>query len=1258
MAQSYEFVAYRNQELFSDNYLKNRLPDSELWAAEGLRECRQQIAKLYEREKPLLPSYNEPQLEDHVVRPVLSLLGHCYEVQEKLIDQPDYAFFAGETACQAAHRKPEGKFWEDAIGLADAKAWDVNLDAKGKDSPFGQIKRYLFEYGIDWGILTNGRLWRLYHREKSRLKPVFYELNLPRLLEEGSEEDFKYFFLFFRRQAFYDPPRPLFLDVVSEESTRYAEQLQDDLKRQVYQALRYACQGFLSYKPNGLTAADFNEIHDNALVLLYRLLFILYAEARGLLPMDNAQYRERYSLDAIKRQATGQLAASMANHWPNVKNLCGAIDQGDEELGIPEYNGGLFDPQKHQFLEQKQLPDKYLAQVLDALACTAEGKFLDYSDLEVRHLGSIYEGLLEYKLAQATEPMVAVRRKGKELWLSQAQAKGSSVLDRCQPGELYLVTDRGERKATGSYYTPQYIVEYIVDNTVGPLVEECESTDDILQLNILDPAMGSGHFLVEATDYLARAIAEKQGENWDELTEEERTPFKRQVVERCIYGVDLNPLAVELAKLSLWLHTAARGKALNFLDHHLRCGNSLIGAKIEDLAAPPQIRQKRKKEEEAGQVAVFDYDQFTRHANRMVQDFAFLQEKPSETRLDVQQKSNILDELDKAHRRPYREIADLWCSRYFGNDYDGLRYNQVMGYLQRDPDGDVSELSPEARQVLDHSRRIAGQRHFFHWEIEFPEVFFDKFGRPQANPGFDGVIGNPPYGADFDAPDQSFVKTCYKYFGSGDSAAAFLEVILRLGHRGGAGGMIVPKSIAFYQNWNDITRAILTHLQLEGICDTGLAFESVNYETIILTGCIKEPNPSYPVPIQIAEPLKLVRPSKELRPAGTCWQGLMQREGVIVFHGMSPDEQSLIQKLADCCTRLEEIVAEIYRGLYIPDTEKTSLKPGHWLWVNKVPDVGRYEIQRIVEIQLPDKYKAKAERVCVRRLFFKVLRGKRLVAYPDEGKLLTTEKLVNVRLRPGAGWDERAVVAVINSPVPSFFLQKLTFSMTTETSRVMDQYYSGRIPLPTIDFAHPTDPPEKARLLGECEAALGRGDYQRPLELATKALATHAALYGLGGKPELCDDPYWKAAIAQADKTFPGREDFVHDLLAALAQRMIDLNKQKHTEINGFLRWLETEIGTSIEELSGKTIIKGYYEQPDGYDELLSRLNKNRKHLGDLPHQRTFQERLRQEYEKSMQQLTPVIEALVKTDHLIDQIVYALYGLTEEEIAIVEESRA
>jgi type I restriction-modification system DNA methylase subunit len=272
----------------------------------------------------------------------------------------------------------------------------------------------------------------------------------------------------------------------------------------------------------------------------------------------------------------------------------------NRHLGVPRYNGGLFDPKLHPFLETCAVGDRALVDAIDLLSrrTAATGReFVDYRTLGVRHLGSIYEGLLEYQPRYAIEPTVAVRDGKGERWVAEAELtrplgsrKTPRVVDRRQAGQVYLETDRGERKATGSYYTPQYIVEYIVENTLGPLVEEAVErvkarakeargkaaraeaeqslrqssgqalVDEILDLKCLDPAMGSGHFLVEATEYLARALATDPYVETEAPVEEDLTYWKRRVVERCIYGVDKNPLAVELAKLSLWLATVAADK--------------------------------------------------------------------------------------------------------------------------------------------------------------------------------------------------------------------------------------------------------------------------------------------------------------------------------------------------------------------------------------------------------------------------------------------------------------------------------------------------------------------------------------------------------------------------------------------------------------------------------------------------------------------------------------------------------------------------
>ena len=182
------------------------------------------------------------------------------------------------------------------------------------------------------------------------------------------------------------------------------------------------------------------------------------------------------------------------------------------------------------------------------------------------------------------------------------EAGKRKILDRAEAGEIYLATDKGERKATGSYYTPDYIVKYIVKNTIEPVIEKKKQewlgtsrpfADHILSIKVLDPAMGSGHFLVEATDQLARwlvqawATARPEEADSKEIAEQDVHWARREVVRNCIYGVDLNPMAVELAKLSLWLTTVASNKPLSFLDHHLRCGNSLIGAELDRLTTLP-----------------------------------------------------------------------------------------------------------------------------------------------------------------------------------------------------------------------------------------------------------------------------------------------------------------------------------------------------------------------------------------------------------------------------------------------------------------------------------------------------------------------------------------------------------------------------------------------------------------------------------------------------------------------------------------------
>ncbi len=753
---------HRNQQLFSDYYLNAILPQRPDWQALA-GEAAPTLDAIRGIFDGYTPSNNEAQTERELVRPVLEALGHTFEVQAPLqtpdgTKRPDYVFYRDAAALNANKNATlnEANLRPGGFAVGDAKAWDRALDVALKDkekrpgsdpfsnkNPSYQIAFYVQHSGLEWGLLTNGRLWRLYHRESAHKLDRFYEVDLEALVKGGDARAFLYFYAFFRRAAF--EPQPLGVAELLRASTDYARGVGDTLKAQVYDALRHLAQGFLDYPANGLDSdpATLKAIYDSSLIVLYRLLFILYAEARELLPVrENAMYRETYSLHAIAhgiaedlRRGKGLLPGS-ATLWPRLRALFDAINAGSPPLGVATFNGGLFDPARHPFLERHTVGDARLRDAIDRLT-RVNGEFVDYRDLAERHLGTIYEGLLEYHL-QPIPP----------------EAEGGWT--------VALLNDKGERKASGSYYTPDYIVKYIVDQTVGPVLRaavEGKATDGakidaVLGINVLDPAMGSGHFPVEATEYIARFLVDlgvtPEG---DAGGEADLAYWRRRVVQSCIYGVDLNPLAVELAKLSLWLSTVAKDRPLSFLDHHLRAGNALVGARVADLqggggagsggnGARGRSGGRRARQQAAGQLTMFGDDEFRRNLSIAVDSMWLIEESAGETVEEVKEQERIYAGLREGLTRKYGRLADLVTATHFGLRVDP----QFWPVLELHALGRTLAVPAKFGEWLDAADAIAAERRFFHWELEFPEVFFDRHGQPLGEAaGFDAVIGNPPY---------------------------------------------------------------------------------------------------------------------------------------------------------------------------------------------------------------------------------------------------------------------------------------------------------------------------------------------------------------------------------------------------------------------------------------------------------------------------------------------------------------------------------
>lgn len=1355
---------YRNQRLFSDYYLQERLPETTFWREvkqEELQKTYDEIKSIYQNQKSGLENLNESQLEERFIRPILRRLGHIYEVNVSLpktregLKHPDYTFYDSEEAKKAGISK--------AIAIGEAKRYGRPLDRKLKtepdpfeiQNPSLQISRYLWISEAPWGILTDGRFWRLYERETSKRLDIFYEIDLFKIIEEGSLDEFKYFYTFFRKEAFPD-----FLQKVYDESLEYAKEVGNELKENAYKAIKILTEGFLKTSVNNLTIENIKEVHNNCYIFLYRLLFIFYAEARGLLPLDNKIYKDSYSLNSIKKEIKEKidkkesvLPISLV-YWGRLKTLFELVNKGSQSFGIPQevmyippYNGSLLDPAKHTFLEKYTVSDKWLIEVIDLLARSPSRKnsqekaFVDYSSLEISHLGSIYEGLLEYRLRIAEKDIIPVKEKGKEVFVSLEEArKGNKRYDEkeiVRAGEVYVVTDKGERKATGSYYTPGYIVDYIIENTLKPLCDRITDKigdeitdleekikesrgvnrasyqrkinelkisfdDEVFKLKILDPAMGSGHFLVRATDYLAEEIATNPYA-WDEEAPEEEESvvfWKRRVVERCIYGVDLNPMAVELAKLSLWLSTVAKDKPLSFLDHHLRCGNSLIGAKLEDLRNLRIIKKKRrKKEEPQTQMKLFDESKFVHDIALTIGDEILIETRPTDTVEQVKEKQEILDTVIEARRTKWKSLADLWIARYFNEDLEKMD-RKILQHVADVISGKTMTALPQVKQAIEEVHKLSSNKCFFHWELEFPEVFFDKHGRRKDTPGFDAVVGNPPYLAFHlgTKVEKQFYNILFDTaVGKYDAYVIFTEKAIKNLRVGGRFSFIMPNKFINSQYGIQLKRFISQTTDLYAIVDFGdnQVFEgATNYPCILITEKSNKTRDYNLFYVKIlSQPQKAVTLLGDSRFDPKIMEKIIiKKEDAEKWLLIDEARANLMSRLSDksLYTSLKKITKGIFQGVrigyqdayYVSNEtiityklEKDLIKlaisgedvdPYENLWEDThvrpcyliYPYILYEKLEPINIIKFPktenylNRFKDNlAKRRDSGRVFSESglkwfeywdacepMLNKRIVT-PDiskkneftlvDKKYLSMNTIYSIVLKNESEGKYLFLLSLLNSNLLEFYIKNISPSVRGGYFRYKTKYLE-KLPIRRISFTTPKE--EREKLVNELKERYQDEKFDEVLKIVEECL------------------PKDKEGDFTTKKE---KSDVVHDFLVYLAEQMIEMNKTKHAEIKGFLSWLEREIGAEIENLSNKTAIKDYYE--GAIDSLLCALKKNKRKFKIDPTRREIQDKITEEFTKSISKLSPLKQTITATDKLIDQIVYKLYGLTEKEVEIVEK---
>lgn len=543
------------------------------------------------------------------------------------------------------------------------------------------------------------------------------------------------------------------IDAVVATAARHQELVRGDLQRGVDQALaalipvlahsgRHARHGARDVDRDGPGRTRFDE----ALTIVYRLLFLLFAESRDLVPRSHPIYERAYAISTFCREALRypDRAAGLWDGLAAVTRLSRAGCRIDDLIVRP-FNGHLFSRAAAPSLERTPPPGRpgrhaaernaAVGRALVALGTRAAAhgrEEIAYSDLGVEQLGAVYERVLDLDPgAHAPDPGEYARSRG------------------APPPRRSPERHSTRRKESGTFYTPQPLAEFVVRRTLAPLVRGVPA-DRILTLRVVDPAMGSGAFLVAACRYLAeayeRALVFEGRCSEGDLDAETRGGIRRLIAERCLAGVDANPVAVQLGRLSLWLTTLARGKPLGFLDHRLRVGDSLVGVSPDDLWRVSTNRMPARTSQ-----PLFDASIVEDAIRGASGPLRLLAATPDDTLADVRAKERMWQRLsgDRSPLAALRSACQLWCARWFwppaGAAGPVPAPPEIRAAIDAVLRGDRTLGAGRLAGWLNSAAAAAREHGFFHWPIEFADVFYDESGASAPGAGFDAVIGNPPW---------------------------------------------------------------------------------------------------------------------------------------------------------------------------------------------------------------------------------------------------------------------------------------------------------------------------------------------------------------------------------------------------------------------------------------------------------------------------------------------------------------------------------
>jgi hypothetical protein len=762
-----------------------------------------------------------------------------------------------------------------AIFLDEGEEFETSGDRFAGTSPVSHGLALADREALPWVVLTRGRQIRVYAARpetgvgRKGRSETFVEANLALLPDDRAG----YLPLLFSADALKDGGT---FDDILEGSRDYAADLGARLRERVYtDAVPSLAVALAGRHPGDLDEEALGRVYEQALTVLFRLLFVAYAEDKDLLPYrSNGAYRE-HALKTLARELAERRAQApllfdenSTDLWDDVAALWLAVDKGNVERGVPPYNGGLFssDPEvnaagaalAHVRLANAEFGPALAAMLVDEAEDGLVGP-VDFRSLSVREFGTIYEGLLESSLSIAPSDLTLDRRKS-------FVPAGDSDEVVVGEGDVYFHDRSGARKATGSYFTKPFAVEHLLDHALEPALddhvarldslmtagEEAQAAEAFFDFRCVDLAMGSGHFLVAAVDRiearlsaflalhpipqvtaeldrLRKAAFEALGPLAEGVEIEHASLLRRQVARRCVYGVDANPVAVELARLGIWIHTFVSGLPLSFLDHSLVCGDSLTGIGTLDEAI-----QVLDPEHVPGQASLFR-DQILAVLGRAESALQRLAHISESSKAEIDAARAAQHDAQKAVG-PARDLFDLIVAARL----------QEASPLHAFREDEVS-----ANSDLPRARTLRADLSSLHFPIAFPEVLL------RDRPGFDCILGNPPWdkvrfeaqpfwvsrvaGLNALAADrrdraierlrlerpndaateerergererlQKLVEVAFEMQGGGhhEFAKLFVERALRLLARDGSLGYVLPRQWVVLRGWEPLRRALV-----------------------------------------------------------------------------------------------------------------------------------------------------------------------------------------------------------------------------------------------------------------------------------------------------------------------------------------------------------------------------------------------------------------------------------------------------------------